>query len=104
MVPNLSAAVPYFRDGLPASKARASATNFQPYRGIRRDMGTPRHNDRKATKSTEPCSDLLEVWLGVLERTEDPRRRRAKEFVGSTGPNFGPNTEITAWNGAEVMD
>ena len=35
-------------------------------------------SNRKATKSTEPCSDLLEVWLGVLERIEGPRRRRAE--------------------------
>jgi hypothetical protein len=40
-------------------------------------MGTPKRNDRKATKSTEPCSDLLEVWLGLLKKIEGPRRRRA---------------------------
>jgi hypothetical protein len=38
-------------------------------------MGTPKHNNRKATKSTVPCSDLLEVWLGLLEKIEGPRRR-----------------------------
>jgi hypothetical protein len=40
-------------------------------------MGTPKHNNRKATKSTVPCSDLLEAWLGLLEKIEGPRRRRA---------------------------
>jgi hypothetical protein len=42
-------------------------------------MGTPKRNDRKATKSAEPCSDLLEVWLGFLEKIEGPKRRRAQE-------------------------
>jgi hypothetical protein len=42
-------------------------------------MGTPKRNDRKATKSAEPCSDLLlEVWLGLLKKIEGPRRRRAE--------------------------
>jgi hypothetical protein len=55
------------------------ATNYQPYRSIRRDMGTPKRNDRKTTKSAEPCSDhLLEVWLGLLKKIEGPRRRRAE--------------------------
>jgi hypothetical protein len=41
-------------------------------------MGTPKRNDRKAAKSAEPCSDLLEVWLGLLKKIEGPRRRRAE--------------------------
>jgi hypothetical protein len=42
-------------------------------------MGTPTRNDRKATKSVHPRSDLLEVWLGFLEKIEGPKRRRAQE-------------------------
>jgi hypothetical protein len=35
---------------------------------------------RKAMTTHKPRSDLLEVWLGFLEKIEGPKRRRAQEL------------------------
>jgi hypothetical protein len=44
-------------------------------------MANRSHHVWQAERSTgKPCSDLLEVWLGMFERIESPRRRRAEEF------------------------
>jgi hypothetical protein len=45
-------------------------------------MGTRPHHvvGNARGRAREQGSDLLEVWLGLLEQIEGPRRKRAEEF------------------------
>jgi hypothetical protein len=43
-------------------------------------VGFGRTEVRKAMTTLKPRSDLLEVWLGFLEKIEGPKRRRAQEL------------------------
>jgi hypothetical protein len=43
-------------------------------------VGFGRTEVRKAMTTLKARSDLLEVWLGFLEKIEGPRRRRAQEL------------------------
>src|SRR4029453_8938805 len=67
----------------PSRLARALPlqTSYEPYWANLAPMGNRSHHVRQATGSTrKPRHDLLEVWLGLFERIEGPRRRRAEEF------------------------
>jgi len=38
------------------------------------------HAGKKSVRTPKRRSDLLEVWLELLEKIDGPRRRRAAEF------------------------
>ncbi len=66
---------------VPRERAGSAFGNqFSTILAYRAAVGFGRTKVRKAMTTHKPRSDLLEVWLGFLEKIEGPRRRRAQEL------------------------